>query len=103
MDSIRVKGGDNVKTLLIYDNQGYILSTRSGQPSPREPQGVPFLWVDIPEGKQIKYTDGIGVDVTTTPHEVFLEDIPPSETKLLEQRLEATEEMLLQIMLEGMM
>ncbi len=74
-----------MKTLIIYDEQGYILSTRSGQPAPREPIGVPFLWVDIPEGKQIKITDGIGVDVSKTPHEVILEDIPPTEIEELKQ------------------
>lgn len=75
-----------MKTLIIYDDEGYILSTRQGQPAPREPIGVPFLWVEIPEEKQIKITDGIGVDVTKTPHEVILEDIPPSEVDILEAR-----------------
>lgn len=74
-----------MKTLIIYDNDGYILSTRSGQPAPREPFGVPFLWVEIPEGKQLKIIDGIGVDVSVTPHQVVLEDIPPSEIDLLKE------------------
>lgn len=74
-----------MKTLIIYDNKGYIVSTRSGQPVPREPIGVPFLWAEIPEGKQIKITDGIGVDVSVTPHQVILEDIPPSEIEMLKQ------------------
>lgn len=91
------------QTLIIYDETGYILSTRQGQPAPREPIGVPFLWVEIPQGKQIKITDGIGVDVSVTPHQPILEDIPKSETQLLNERLQATEQALLQIMLEGMM
>lgn len=70
------------QTLIIYDEEGYILSTRSGEPSPREPIGVPFLWVDIPEGKRLKITDGIGVDVSVTPHQVILEDIPPTELEI---------------------
>lgn len=74
-----------MKTLIIYDEQGYILSARSGQPAPREPQGVPFLWADIPDNKRIKTTDGIGVDVSKTPHEVILEDVPPSEIDLLKE------------------
>lgn len=73
------EGIGKMKTLIIYDEQGYIFSMRSGQPAPREPIGVPFLWVDIPNGKRIKTTDGIGVDVSKAPHEVILEDIPPSE------------------------
>lgn len=68
-----------MQKLIIYDETGYILSIRSGEPAPREPQGVPFLWVNIPEGKRIKITDGIGVDVSVTPHQVILEDIPPTE------------------------
>ncbi|MCG1029321.1 hypothetical protein J5S49_13570 [Virgibacillus halodenitrificans] len=73
-----------MNTLIIYDNEGYILSIRQGEPAPREPIGVPFLWVDIPEGKRIKVIDGIGVDTSVTPHEVILEDIPPSEVDVLE-------------------
>ena len=74
-----------MKTLIIYDNEGYIISTRQGQPSPRVPVGIPYLEVEIPEGKQIKITDGIGVDVSVTPHEVILEDIPPTEMDILKE------------------
>lgn len=77
------------KTLIIHDETGYILSVRSGEPTTREPIGVPFMWVDIPEGKRIKKIDGIGVDVSVTPHQVILEDIPPTEIELL--RLEMAE------------
>ncbi|MED1419010.1 hypothetical protein [Bacillus smithii] len=76
-----------MKTLIIYDNEGYILSMRSGEPAPREPVGVPFLWVDIPDGKRIKITDGIGVDTSVTPHQAILEDIPPSEVDVLSQQV----------------
>lgn len=72
-----------MKTLIIYDDNGYVLSNITG--SYRVPTGVPFLEVEIPEGKRIKYVDGIGVDVTTTPHQVILEDIPPSEIEKLRQ------------------
>ena len=75
-----------MKTLIIYDNQGYIISAISGIPSPRKPVGVPYLEVDIPEGKRIKIDEnGIGVDITKTPHEVILEDIPPTEIEELKQ------------------
>lgn len=76
-----------MQTLIIHDNEGYILSIRSGEPAPREPVGVPFLWVEIPEGKRIKTTNGIGVDVSVTPHQVILEDIPPTEIDLLRNDL----------------
>jgi len=72
-----------MQTLIIYDEEGYILQTRSGEPKPKEPKGVPFMWVDIPEGKRIKRENGVGVDVSKTPHEVTLEDIPPTELEVL--------------------
>lgn len=91
------KGGDSMQTLIIYDETGYILSTRSGEPAPREPIGVPFLWVEIPEGKRIKITDGIGVDVSTAPHQVILEDIPPTEVEVLNKKVEEQEHALLEL------
>lgn len=87
-----------MNTLVVYDNAGYILSITAGSPAPREPIGVPFLWVEIPEGKRIKMTDGIGVDVSVTPHQAILEDIPPTQA----ERLEALESAMLDMVLEGM-
>lgn len=75
------------RLLIIYDVTGYILSIRNGQPAPREPIGVPFLWVDIPEGKQVKSVGEIGVDVSVTPHQLILEDIPPTEIDVLRNDL----------------
>ena len=79
-----------MKTLIIYDSQGYIISSITG--SYRVPTGVPFLELEIPIGKQIKYTNGIGVDVSVTPHQVILEDIPPSETEVLKQQMAMQEQ-----------
>lgn len=78
-----------MKTLIIHDVEGYILSIKIGEPAPREPIGVPFLWAEIPGGKQLKITDGIGVDTSVTPHQAILEDIPPTEIEIL--RLEAAQ------------
>ena len=74
-----------MNTLIVYDNTGFVISVMSGEPAPREPQGVPFIWVDIPQGKQLKITNGIGVDVSVTPHQVILEDVPPTEIDQLKQ------------------
>lgn len=87
-----------MNTLVIYDNTGYVLSSMAGTIPLREPIGVPFLWAEIPEGKRIKITDGIGVDVSVTPHQVILEDIPPTQA----ERLEALESAMLDMVLEGM-
>lgn len=80
------KGDETMKTLIIYDSKGYVLSNITG--SYRVPNGVPFLEVEIPFGKQLKYTDGIGVDVSKTPHEVILEDIPLSEIDVFKKENE---------------
>ena len=89
-------------TLIIYDSEGYILSVRQGEPEPREPIGVPFLWVDIPEGKQLKITNGIGVDVSVTPHKAILEAVPPSETDLIRlQMAESNAELFEMVMQTG--
>ena len=91
-----------MKTLIIYDNTGSLIASRSGSPEPKEPVGVPFLWVDIPEGKQLKITDGIGVDVSVAPHQTILENIPKSDIQILKERQDATENALLDLLLGGM-
>lgn len=78
-----------MNTFIVYDEAGYILSDRSGEPAPREPIVVPFLWLEIPGGKRIKITDGIGVDVSVTPHQVIIEDIPPTKIEELKKTNEA--------------
>lgn len=78
-----------MNTLVIYDSTGYIISQASG--SVREPIGIPFLWVEMPQGKQIKITNGIGIDVSITPNVVILEDIPKSEMQLLQEKISEME------------
>jgi hypothetical protein len=75
-------GGVKMNTLIIYDSTGYIISQAQG--AIREPQGIPFLWVDIPLGKRIKVTNGIGIDTTVTPNKAILEDIPKTEIETLQ-------------------
>lgn len=76
-----------MRILIIHDNEGVILSTRDGD-QVREPIGVPFIWADIPDGKRLKVNEnGIGVDVSVTPHVPILEDIPKTETELLKEEV----------------
>lgn len=89
-----------MKTLIIYDDTGYIISAMAG--SIREPQGgVQFLWAEIPTGKQLKITDGIGVDVSVTPHQAILEDIPKTEIELLKEQLALTQQAVDDMLLAG--
>lgn len=76
--------------LIIYDGTGYIISQMSG--AVREPIGVPFLWVEVPTGKQIKITDGIGVDISVTPNVAILEDIPKTELEILQAKIETSDQ-----------
>lgn len=70
-------------TLIIYDATGYILQQITG--SYRLPQGVPYLEVEIPVGKQV--VSGLGIDMSVTPHQVILEDIPSSEVDVLKTQV----------------
>ena len=72
-----------MKTLVFYDETGYLLDVRSGEPAPREPVGVPFLWTDVPANKYVE-----SVDVSVTPHKVVLKDRPPTEAERVQQNLD---------------
>lgn len=73
-----------LKTLIIYDNEGYIIQQITG--SYRVPIGVPYLEVDESSyaGKIIK-----GVNVQTK--KLVLEDIPKTELQLAQKRIETLE------------
>lgn len=86
-----------MQSLIIYDETGYILDIRSGEPSPREPVGVPFMWVDVPVGKKV-----VSIDVSVSPHQPILEDIPPSDIEQLRNDLDsAILELTLLIAMQG--
>ena len=87
-----------MQTLIIYDSTGYIISQIQGEPLPREPQGVPFIWLDMPIGKRILITDGIGVDVTVTPNVAILEDIPKTDIEIADKRIDELESGLMMLM-----
>jgi len=75
-----------MKTLIIYDNTGYIYLQIGGIEN-RIPQGgLQFLEVEIPEGKILT-----GVNVKATPNIPIYEDIPLSETELLKQKVDEQE------------
>lgn len=79
-----------MNTLLIYDSTGYIITQMSG--AVREPISIPFIWVEIPVGKRIKLTDGVGVDMSVTPNVAFLEDIPKIVEELNTERITMAED-----------
>lgn len=83
-----------MKTLIIYDNQGKIFLQMSGSYS--VPQGgVQYLEIDAEthKNKIIK-----GVNVKTK--ELILEDMPKSETELLQEKITQLENDMANLMLE---
>jgi hypothetical protein len=73
-----------MKTLIIYDNTGFILSQMQG--AVREPVGINYIYIDIPKNKNV-----IGVDVTNEVHVPIYEDLPKDLITLLEERQLETE------------
>lgn len=80
-----------MKTLIIYDNAGYIYMTMSATYT--IPQGgLQYLEVEVPTGKQLK-----GVNTSVTPNVPIYEDIPLSETEILKQKVEEQELALIEL------
>jgi outer membrane protein assembly factor BamA len=74
-----------MKTLLIYDNTGYIYVQITS--SYRVPEGgLQFLEIEIPEGQILK-----GVDVSVTPNVPIFEEIPKTEVESMQEQLLATQ------------
>lgn len=69
--------------LIIYDNTGYVLSNLWGITTPREPVGIPFLWLEIPEKKRL-----VSVDVSVTPNVPVYEDIPKTEIEVMQEAID---------------
>ncbi|MBU5331404.1 hypothetical protein KQI61_04275 [Anaerocolumna aminovalerica] len=70
-----------MRTLIVYDTEGHVVYQASGDV--REPVGIPFIWVEVPEGKRIT-----GVDVAVKPNVAILEDLPKTESQLLQEQID---------------
>ncbi|NOW03244.1 hypothetical protein [Clostridium beijerinckii] len=72
-----------MKTLIIYDNTGYIyLQLKSTEN--RIPQGgIQFLEIEVPEGKYIK-----NIDITVIPNVPVYEDVPKTDIEKLQEQIE---------------
>lgn len=58
-----------MKTLIIYDNTGFIYLTYDR--NYRIPEGgIQYMEIEIPSNKKL-----VGIDTSTTPHKPILEDI----------------------------
>lgn len=69
-----------MKNLIIYDTSGYIISRSMGDV--REPIGIPFMWVDVPEGKYVE-----NIDVSGTKDTPIFADLPKSQMQLMQEQI----------------
>lgn len=58
-----------MQTLIMYDESDFIISQIQGN-NLREPVGMPFMKIEIPQGKLL-----VSIDVSKNPHEPVFEDI----------------------------
>ena len=77
--------------LIIYDETGRIYYQASGDI--QEPSGIPFIWVEIPEGKRL-----LSINTEVTPHEPVFEDLPKSELDAVKEQLIAVQIALAEMM-----
>lgn len=66
--------------LVIYDNTGYIIHQMSGDV--REPIGIPFMYVNIPEGKSL-----VKIDTSAEEHQPVFADLPKPEIEELKEQI----------------
>ena len=66
-------------TRIIYDKRGQIISQMQGSDL-YTPVGIPYLDVEIPEGKYVT-----SIDVSVTPNAAIFEDLPKSEIQALKE------------------
>lgn len=68
-------------TRIIYDVSGYIIYQMQGS-NLYAPVGIPCLDVEIPEGKYV-----VSIDINIEPNVPVFEDLPKSETQLLQEQV----------------
>lgn len=78
-----------MKTLYIYDLEGNIVSTQTG--NFKEPKGLPFVIEDAPTNKYPSH-----VDVSGEKHFVVYKSLEPNELEIIKNLLLHCQEMILQ-------
>jgi hypothetical protein len=76
------------KYLIIYDATGYIISQMAGDV--REPIGIPFIWIEVPEGKRI-------ISINPETNEPIFEDLPVPEIQQLKEQIAMQEQAILEL------
>ena len=79
-----------MEMIVIYDETGRIFYCAGG--NVETPQGLPFIKVEVPDGKRL-----ISVDVSgEIPTPVF-EDLPQSEVDILKNKLELQDNAIMEL------
>ncbi|MFL0167637.1 hypothetical protein [Candidatus Clostridium helianthi] len=72
-----------MKTLVIYDNTGYIFFQLTSDKNRIPEGGIQYLEDEVPTGKRI-----VGIDVSVTPNTPIYEDIPKTDMEKLQEKVE---------------
>lgn len=71
-----------MKTLIIYDKNGNIIQEKEG--NYKIPVGIPYIEVEVPTSKYPK-------SINAETKEVIYDDIPKSETEILDEKISILE------------
>lgn len=78
-----------MNTLVLYDAEGYVFHTITG--SFREPVGIPYIIVEVPEGKRVAAVD------TENDNTPIFEDLQTPTINQLLSKLNQQEEMTVEL------
>lgn len=78
-----------MKTMVIYDDTGYIFFQLASDSNKIPEGGIQYLEIEVPQNKRI-----IKIDTSVIPHIPIYEDIPIPEIQVVKQQLEETQTLL---------
>lgn len=70
-----------MKTLIIYDLNGRIITQNYSNENITEPYGIPFIYVEVPENKHVTK-----INTSITPHEPVFEQSNPTEVDFIKKQ-----------------
>lgn len=82
-----------MKTLIIYDNDGFIFYQGS---EIKIPVGLQFTYIEIPKNKIV-----IKIDTTVNPHQVVFQDRQKTEIELMQEKMDLMQKALDDVILGG--
>lgn len=80
-----------MKTMVIYDDTGYIFFQLASDSNKIPEGGIQYLEIEVPQNKRI-----IKIDTSIEPHIPIYEDIPIPEIDILKQQLQETQNLIVE-------